>query len=504
MNCLRALLFIALLIGVVLPLPTHGDSAECPGFARLGVGGIARVAYGQDTDATLHEYPQSDARDIGSVPQGTPLSVTRGPICAANTRWWQVRTLSGQSGWASESAPGGSYALEPWQILVDMPQRSAAGFDIVRVNAHGLLRMLTHFDVPHLAGTVREVFPPHESAPLDQAFAATAHDCPDMLRRSDPLAASLSLPGDSPADLLSASAYIAPDATRLLIVRHLWRSLICCDGTRSLVYGIERVSLIDGGGEHAVFDLPANANWPGVHRADGALNRVVDVSWSPDNRRALIWLRYGDHDRLMMFDSHDGLLTSFDDGTYPVWTPGGTHLEWLRADGDRTNIILAQPDGFGRQTIALPADLQFTGAPLAPLWNSRGTWLAACERANQCASVVVMDVIGRQALPTLHVPLDHPAGACWVSGDTALLWIPRGGGAFAVQRVRDGSVYRISVALAADEHITDARAFPGGDSGVDHHSKQRGRNTLHCPEYCARAAHHVMNEPLSKIQLTRN
>ncbi len=464
----RLTLLIALFGSLVLPLPTHGDNAICPATVRLAVGSTARIAYGRGELIDLHEYPAVDGRSVGSLPEGTTVTVLRGPVCADGTRWWQVRALTGTLGWTRETTPGGSYVIEAWQILLDSIERSAAGFDAIRINERGLSRALTSFVVNPIGGTVRDVFPPHEALFLREAFEVARTDCPDRLRRGDPLYAGLTSPDALPADLLAAVAYISPDATRLIVVRHLWHSLIRCDGTRTPFYGLDRVSLIAGDGEHLLFDIPANASIPGFIRADGALNRVADVIWSPDNHRVLMSLRYGDRARLMLYDTGTGALDHFDDGAFPVWTVGGAHVEWLHTVGTHTNLQIARADGADRQTIALPDSLQFVDAPIAPTWSEDGSWLLACDRASKCGQVVVMNVAARRALPPLRLPIESASGVRWVGAGDApkLLWIPRAGGILMLQSITDGTARPLTVTLNAGEHIEDARVFPGDDSAL--------------------------------------
>ncbi len=465
-NRLRTGALLLLLVGLILPLPTHGDNADCSGSAHLTLGGVARVAYGQTVPAMLREYPGLAAHIVGSAPQGTPLTVLRGPVCSENARWWQVRTLSGAAGWTLDSAAGENQTLESWQILVDTIQRSANGFDITRVNDHGLMRALTTFPIDYIAGTVHSIFPPHESAPLDSAFDADLKNCPDQLQHSDPLYADLMPPGESPADFMAASAYLSPDAMRLIVVHHLWRTLIRCDGSYTPVYGIERVGLVSSDGEETLFDVPANADIPGTSHSVGAFNRVAEVHWAPDNHAVVIWLRYGDHMRTVLYDVDSKSVRMYENGMYPMWTPDSARLAWLYDDNGLTTLVSAAPDGSARQTLSLPNTLQVVNAPLAPIWNADGSWLLACDRVSNCAQVSPIDIDGRRALPALSVPLRDPMLARWVLADRALLWLPRSGGGIAIQPINGDAVRQISVVLAANERISDAAAFPGGQAAL--------------------------------------
>ncbi len=423
----RVPLLLILFLSLALPLPTHSDTVECPGQARLNVGGVARIAFAEvyepSLSYSLRDFPGTEAQTIGDAAPGAALAVLRGPICVRNVRWWQVRTLSGEplTGWAAETQ-GEAYALEPWQTLVDVPRLMPDGIDVLRINAQGLGRKLTHYPVASLADGGLSAFPAAEATPLQQAFTAAQRACPN-------LAHWLDVP-----DTERLAAYPSPDSTRLLLVRHLWRAAVGCDGTSTPRYGIDRLSLLEPDGEHILFDVPARAaltDLPAARDASTSAaasdppNRVMGVFWSPDNVHALAWLRYGTRARLLLIDARNGSLRVLDDGAAPAWSFDGTHLAWLRTDGSATNLISAAPDNADRLTLILPGTLQYTDAPLVPTWNAAGTQFLACFQADNCRSVGVIDVSARRMLP-LTVPVPQPAIARWLD-DQTLLWLPGSG-----------------------------------------------------------------------------
>lgn len=474
---LRLFFFSLLLLALILPLPTHGANPDCASYAlvpRLAVGGVARIAYSQAGGSRLQEYPGLNARGIGSLSEGTPVTVVRGPTCADNIQWWQIRTLSGSVGWSAEGTEG-HYALEPWQILLDVAQQTSDGVRLFRVNDRAAMRALTYFTMARVPGSVRDVFPVHESGLLQKALAETLKQCPAIWEHEDPMAARLKTAETLPADRGMVTTYTAPDAARLLVIRHLWRTVPHCDGTRSPIYGMDRVSLSGLDGEQLLFDLPANASLPGwPSHIDGTLNHVIDIRWSPDNVHALVWAQFGDRSRLMLLDTRTGTLTMLDDGIYPTWLPDGKHLSWLRRDGSVTNLLIARADGSERQTITLPATLRYTDAPFPPTWNDAATWLLACTERNNCAYVVPIDLTTRRTLAPLSPPITAK-GVRWILADAALLWLPERGGTFAVQAIRGGEAHLLTLPLTEGEQIVDARPFPDGKAAlVTVHSEQTG------------------------------
>ena len=469
----QTILLCLLLVGLGLPLPTQSDAPQCAAPARLSVGSTARTSYDPADQPSmvrlLRDFPGDDAPARGSVPPGATLTVLQGPECERGVSWWEVQTLSGESGWTPETQanlPGNRYVLEPWQRLVDLTRPipdgvAPTGIALLRINLHGLGRWLTAFTPPVLANEGMEAFPDAEAAPLRQAFVNVQQNCPAR-------AGWVDLPA---ADAIRA--FPSPDSTRLLLVRHWWRSVTLCDGTTTPRYGIDRLSLTDTYGDRLLFDLPAHADLTGT--ADNATantdppNRVIDVRWSPDNIHALAWLRYGERSRLLVIDTYSGALTLLDDGADPAWSPDGSRISWLRADGLVTNLISDSPDrlvtvGADRQTLTLPSTLQYTGAALDPAWDSDGSRLVACVRADGCASVAVIDVPMRRTLPALTVPAGAALAVRWVLADSALLWLPRAGGNLIMQAISDGMLRTFTLNLAEGEHISNVYPFPGGDS----------------------------------------
>jgi len=464
----RLVALVLLGLAVILPWPTHGS--DCSGSLlspRLMAGGVARAAYLGMGGVLVRSFPGDDARSLGTLPEGTALNVVRGPTCAGGQYWWQVETLTGQRGWTAEShATPGGYALEPWQILVDLMQKDDFGYSMVRANNAGLLTRLTRFEVPRLSETIGELWPPQEVRPLDEALATVLRDCPAQSYLLNPIVAGQTALDPIPVETGRYTAFPSPDAARLLIIRHLWRSVVTCRGEASDTHGIDRVSLIVNGAERVLFDIPASARLPGLPREDMAFNRVDALVWSPDNRHAVATVRYGERTRLVLLDTQDASVASLDEGLYAAWFPDGERMAWLRFDSAVVNLITARKDGDGRQTIALPASLDYTKGCFAPLWNVQVTWLLVPTREAGCRAAVAIDLAKRQAF----APLPIPEGAntpAWILGDSALLWPRMNGDAleFVVQLLT-GETRILAVPIEAGETLDALRIFPGGHAAL--------------------------------------
>ncbi len=463
------LILAALILGaILLPLPTHGADCSNAPLSRLVAGSVARVSYLGGGTVALYNFPGVNARNIGTVREGTPLTVERGPICAEGRQWFRVTTLDKhESGWATENRKDAehSYALEPWQILVDLLQPDGANYRLIRVNQSGLLSQIATYPIPKLEETVGTIWPPQEVKPLSEKLAAALRECTADALRLNPSLNGIFFFENLPADTGQITTYAAPDSARLLIVRHLWRSIVDCDEQTSPVYGLDRVSLAINGREKVLFDVPANGRIAGLTRQDDAFNRVIDVRWSPDNVHAIAWASYGEQTRLIIIDSDSGTIRLLDEGIHPVWREHGEWLGWLRPDGVATmNLIISRIDGTSRQTLALPPTLKYIDARFDPLWNEDGTRLLACVRADDCKTVQPLEIDTRKFRDTLAVPEDS-LQPYWVLHDSAILWQPVSGSKFTVQSM-EGATRTLTVPLNPGETIQTVRIFPGGDSAL--------------------------------------
>lgn len=485
----RLFSLLALLIGLILPLPTHSDTLDCLDAARLTVGSLARIAFvplpQRSVARALRDFPGSEAPVTLTVTPGVAVLVTRGPVCLPTKSdstpsstgrdyqfWWQVQTPAGQLGWLADTAPDSSGndtipALESWQALIDLVRPVPDGVAVLRVNSHGLARWLTGYATPLPIDGGQNQFPEAELSPLLAAFSQNQRQCPQIARIVDP------------ASGLRMSAYPSPDSTRLLLVRHLWRTTVGCDGQQTVRYGIDRLSLIDPHGEQVEFDIPAHA--PFVALAGDARrdvtpfsptpNQIAAVVWSPDNRRAAVVLRYGPHFQLATLDTSDGTLTFIDDGFAPHWSPDGTRLIWLRADpdGQTVNLISAIPGSAAlnaaRQTLTLPAALWVVDAPLAPIWNTDGSRLAVCVQTDKCASVAVIDVPNRRTLAALPLP-SGVFDARWALHDSALLWIAPD--TLTLQPIARSPAQALPLNMSPGDQVTAAYLFPESAASTEH------------------------------------
>ncbi len=77
---------------------------------RLAIGKQARVTVDGRGPSPLLDQP--DGRTISTAPEGIVLSISDGPRCIKNSRFWLVQMPDGSAGWIRENN-GASYFIEP-------------------------------------------------------------------------------------------------------------------------------------------------------------------------------------------------------------------------------------------------------------------------------------------------------------------------------------------------------------------------------------------------------
>ena len=495
----RLPIVLSLLLSVLLPLPTHSDTIACPLQARLSVGSLARVAYTlaiiPSISRPLRDYPAVDAPLIGDQPPGTPLRVLQGPTCAGGVRWWQVQplatSLGSLIGWMAETDSASAYVLEPWQVLLDYAQPTLNGAAVLRVNAQGAARWLIADPIAPIDGNGLRQFPAAESAPLITAYAAAYVACPDRAAWVDP----------APDQQLTV--YRSPDSTRILAVRHLWRSVRTCDGSITPRYGIDRLSLIAPDGERTLFDVPLHASMPGLTTSPAepvsaeSLSGIAAVIWSPDNVHAAAWLSYRSGDavsptRLFVIDVVGGAIHDLDSGFAPTWNTSGSRLTWLRADTSGSThtltLIDATPDNRDRHTRSLPVDLAPLAGSITPIWNNDGTRLISCVRpANDpndpnrhdlaCQSVAIVDLGSLHVLSPQIVP-NNSAAVRWIMADRALLWLPDSTSDHPLRIVIQPSADSTNAGVSQPSQLFDLPDSVAGDRLIDAAGFPDGQHVL--------------------------
>jgi hypothetical protein len=338
---------------------------------------------------------------------------------------------------------------------------------VVRLSAGGRVLPLTEYRIATRKESLSQLWPPGELDLFRADYWNSLRGCPSEALQTNsryPLVTSV---GEFPADEGHLTAYPSPDGTRVLIVRHLWHAITGCDGRR-VQRGIDQVSLSTNAQEQLLFEVPASAQFSDVFQIrppSTTHNRIVEIRWSPNGARAVAWVHYGVRDRLYMIEANKGTLSEFDEGLHPVWLADGKRLAWLRPDYSTQSqpvvtLVQASYQNTGRQTIALPPELEYLNAPIAPLWNQDGTRLLACFRADDCQTLIPIDIPNRQALPSLQVPVTTKR-VYWSMGDQALLWSPTEGGQ-VIRQDLNGDIHPYTIPLNSGESLDSMSLFADG------------------------------------------
>lgn len=494
----RALLLALLLLAIVLPLPTHGDMGDCSGAPpiRLATGVTARTVLPNGT--ALYANPGERFRRMGTLRSNTPLNVIGGPTCSDAMQWWQVLGVDGLRGWIPEGDTT-SYHLEPWPISMDVVKRDTSSVQVIRIKAEdGSGRTVTSIPAMPVSESVRSVFPPSEWGPLEAAFNTALAHCPLVLKRADPVYASAQLIDNLPADSGAMDVYPSPDGMQVLVVRHLWRSLVACTGQPLPVYGIDRLSLITAHADSALLDIPANAPIPVYldrfpyqkqEAARIARSRIEGVWWSPDSQRVLLSIRYADFSspsapaftyKVAVYDLRSGTLSDLGDGRAPAWDADGARVQWFRLIALRPGappdeiLYTANPDGTDLRNIPLPTGIGFipyesSGQPLV-MWNAPGERVLGCvqDSGGVCTAVASFDLVERQLSPLLPIdPSLQVKGfrrVIWINSG-ALLWLPADANSATlyVQDMAQGNLTPIHLKSVAGIRLSVLEAVPFAD-----------------------------------------
>lgn len=93
--------------GTIVKQPVCGNLKS-----YLHKGGAARITITDGTKTRIRAKAGFTQKILDSLPEGTPLTILQGPVCADKSAWWQVRTKDGLEGWMAEYQ-GDTYLLEP-------------------------------------------------------------------------------------------------------------------------------------------------------------------------------------------------------------------------------------------------------------------------------------------------------------------------------------------------------------------------------------------------------
>ncbi|MCC7449261.1 MAG: hypothetical protein IT324_17715 [Anaerolineae bacterium] len=489
----RVIVLALVLIAIVLPLPMHGDNGDCSGAPpiRLATGTTARVMFRNVAGSVLRENPGERFRRVATLRSGSLVYIASGPTCADSTQWWQVQTINGVLGWLSEGDET-AYQIEPWAASLDVPRRTAAGVDLLRIKANDAVgSRVGVFPLNPVNGSAPAVFPSSEWRSLEAILTDDLARCPAVLQAVADIRTA-------PVDTRSFDVYPSPDGKQLITVHHLWRGLPTCTATSSPLYGLDRVSLTTAGVERTVLYIPANDSAPlyldhfNYRPQDAANNRVEGVWWSPDNTRAIFLIRYADlRDasaptflfKMQVYDVSTDSLIDLGDGLHPAWDVTGERVQWFRRVNARPGaptaevLYTANANGSDLRSIPLPDDLTFTPPqpytqPVLP-WNDSGKRVIGCAASgnNGCTAVAAFDLAERKVtLPiTIDPALQHNGyrAVKWLD-DYTLLWLPADPALMTLyaQNILTGDVRPIRFKAGANVRLLldDAQPFMDGKS----------------------------------------
>lgn len=130
---------------------------------RLSIGSIGRVTPGSPNIVRSAPGTRSTGANsyvTGSIPGGGVFSVSSGPVCGSDSRWWWNVNYNGLIGWTAEGEGYDSYWLEPWSGGVTV----CPNFMPSRLNVGGWGRVTQY---PYLPNTIRS-FASYNGAAIGQ------------------------------------------------------------------------------------------------------------------------------------------------------------------------------------------------------------------------------------------------------------------------------------------------------------------------------------------------
>jgi hypothetical protein len=83
------------------PSPTPVPSATATSVPVMMAGGLAAVSGTGSEELRVREGPGLEYETLGTLSDGTPLTVLDGPQTADGYQWWKVATDDGQEGWVA-------------------------------------------------------------------------------------------------------------------------------------------------------------------------------------------------------------------------------------------------------------------------------------------------------------------------------------------------------------------------------------------------------------------
>lgn len=494
---LLCVLLVALIPLAVVPVSAQGN---CDQFnfvpSRLVPGSSARVIYNNDgIGVVFRDSPgreQSGSRVIRALPEGTVLSIIRGPQCFDGNIWWEIELPTGETGWLSEGNAT-EYFIEPYTISVyvfEPDGNNPRQLNRWRIDTNGNIQSRDTLLVPGGdAIAASEIWQEADITAANEALLNRRQNCPEVLTGT----AWENV--NNAADVLVPEGdfeyYPSPDGGKIFLIRHRALRIPACGNAPGNYYGISTVHLLS---TREVIDLFPFAQNAGARSTESCFSPTVDnvawrtrlseIEWSPDSDTVAFTARYLDDDAggrpcafyyTFMIDVFSGNIISVAEARRPGWGEGGTRLYYFTQDTDNGYNILdtdfwqlsngevsqiSIPEG----AEPMPGAFDSTGVLLP--WTEDGRQVLMCTGPINCPGVYSYDVVELRASPVVETPdIFQPfqvRSVHYVAGNTRILWLTQEGAAYiqALQGIDAGNFgpVRLEEGLSTEE----VWVMPGG------------------------------------------
>jgi hypothetical protein len=498
---MRLVLLCALLVALVslgaVPADAQGN---CDQFnfvpSRLVPGSTARVIYNNDgIGVVFRDSPgreQSGSRVIRALPEGTVLSIVRGPQCFDGNIWWEIELPTGETGWLSEGNAT-EYFVEPYTISVyvfEPDGNNPRQLNRWRIDINGNIKSRDTLLVPGGdAIAASEIWQEADINAANEALLNRRQSCPEVLNGT--AWESVNNAEDVLVPEGDFEYYPSPDGGKIFLIRHRTLRIPACGNAPGDYYGISTVHLLS---TRNVTDLFPFAQHSGARSKESCFSPTVsnvawqtqlsDIEWSPDSDTVAFTARYLDDDDggrpcafyyTFIIDVFSGNITSVAEARRPGWGEGGTRLYyftqdtdsgynildtdfWQLSNGDVSQISI--PDG----AQPMPEVFDSTGVILP--WTEEGRKVLMCTGPIGCPGVYSYDVVELQSSPVVESPdIFQPfqvRSVHYVAGSTRILWLTQEGAAYiqALQGIDAGNFG--PVRLEPGLTVEDLWIMPGG------------------------------------------
>lgn len=492
---------VHLLIGLSLVLAGLSFSGAayaqdaCTGLVtpRLTVGATARVAYnGDGIGSTLRDNPgkeQSGSQLIGTIPEGTIITILEGPICLDGMVWWKASLVDGSEAWIAEGDTQ-QYYLVNYVLGTEVISPDADNPTTLHrwfVTYSGQVNRLPPFTLPaYSPRPASELWQETDLVLAQSVLNDRLSRCPSVL--DDTPWQGIRTAGDVLVPEAPMTLVPDPDGGKAFVVRHFVLRIPECEGGPGAYYGVSTTHLVT---EREIRDLFPFGQHGGTRSKQACLSPDVinpdwatdlsEVIWSPDADTVAFTARYLDTDSsgrpcafyfIFLVDVFNGGITPIAEGRRVVWAAGGTQLYYFTFAVDNGYNILEEQlqllSGGQTQRVNIPLTGD-SGAQFVPAaFNSTGVILPAtansgrlllCDTRSGCPNTLMFEIARKvfsnqpMELPDNLLPRQL-AAVHFVAGDTRLLWI-----------TTDGRVYIQSV-YGPDSGIWLALSLPVPDARV--------------------------------------